>query len=327
MILLVQADGSFPNLALMRVAAHHRSLGDEVRLTTIWKDACSSLHRPDRVYVSAILKESMGDVLEIQKQRPDAIVGGSGVDLSTTLDSVGITTRDKDYSVYPETKYSIGYTQRGCRYKCEFCVVPQAEGKPTDEDRPWTIWRGKPHPKKLMLLDNDFFGGPNWKTNALEIIDGRFKVCLCQGVNLRTITEEQAEMLSLMNMRNTKFTAKRIYTAWDDPKDGSRFFTGLERLLVHHVRPDDVMVYMLVGRSPADTIADALARRDALRAKGVRPYPMPYRRTKEWIGFQRWIIGAYDKGILWQEWVDAGYQPSNLRRQFNAQLALFGGSR
>ena len=39
---------------------------------------------------------------------------------------------------------------------------------------------------------------------------------------------------------------------------------------------------------------------------------MPCRRTAELIGFQRWVIGAYDKSFTWQEWTAAKYRPERL---------------
>ena len=44
----------------------------------------------------------------------------------------------------------------------------------------------------------------------------------------------------------------------------------------------------------------------------IFPYPMPYHRTREAVGFQRWVIGHYDKRVSWKEWEEARYQPKNL---------------
>src|ERR1700679_2281967 len=54
---------------------------------------------------------------------------------------------------------------------------------------------------------------------------------------------------------------------------------------------------MLIGYWPGETHADRDYRRARLREWGARPYPMPYVRTPELVGFQRWVIGAYDKRI------------------------------
>jgi tRNA A37 methylthiotransferase MiaB len=47
----------------------------------------------------------------------------------SSLESHGILTLEQDYTIYPRFQQSIGFTQRGCRLNCSFCVVPQKEGK------------------------------------------------------------------------------------------------------------------------------------------------------------------------------------------------------
>jgi hypothetical protein len=106
--------------------------------------------------------------------------------------------------------------------------------------------------------------------------------------------------------------ARRIYTAWDSKGDERALFRGLHRLVKHGVRPDHIMVYMLVGYWPGETAADREYRRAALRAFGARPYPMPFVRTREVVGFQRWVVGAYDKKISWADWSAAGFSPRGL---------------
>lgn len=114
---------------------------------------------------------------------------------------------------------------------------------------------------------------------------------------------------------------KRIYTAWDNRKDEARLFRGLEALVRNGIKPDHIMVYILIGYWPGETHEDRDYRRQRLREFGARPYPMPFVRTPELLAFQRWVIGAYDKQIPWSEWTEARYQPRNLQRR-NRQLAL-----
>jgi hypothetical protein len=78
------------------------------------------------------------------------------------------------------------------------------------------------------------------------------------------------------------------------------------------VKPDYIMVYILVGYWPGETEYDRLYRWRKLREFGARPYPMPFIRTPELVGFQRWIVGAYDKRFTWDQWKTAGYRPENL---------------
>ena len=183
------------------------------------------------------------------------------------------------------------------------------------------IWRGAPWPKQIILLDNDFFGQPRWADRIQEMQIGKFKVSFNQGINARMLTDETAAAIASVDYRDDGMTDKRIYTAWDNRKDESRLFAGLEALVRHGVRPDHIMVYVLVGFWPGETAEDRDYRRARLRAFGARPYPMPYVRTPELVGFQRWVIGAYDKVVPWAEWQAARYEPRNLTRQ-SAQLSL-----
>src|SRR5207249_2795214 len=102
----------------------------------------------DKVYASTIFTRSLPIVARVRRVYPGAIVGGTGFDLTTTLESVGVPTRGTvDYSDYPKNRESVGFTQRGCRLKCEFCNVPIKEGRPVDWDSIGEIWRGEPWPR------------------------------------------------------------------------------------------------------------------------------------------------------------------------------------
>jgi hypothetical protein len=70
---------------------------------------------------------------------------------------------------------------------------------------------------------------------------------------------------------------------------------------------------MLIGFTPDETHEDRDSRRRKLREFGALPYPMPFRRTPELVGFQRWVVGAYDKRVPWEYWRAANYQPRQLR--------------
>lgn len=312
-VLLCQLDGKLPNLALMRIGSHHRALGDE-RIIVHGAQFRVGLwgYNPDRVYASAIFRKTESLVTDLRREYPNAIIGGTGYDLRVKVEDYGVTTHDLDYSLYPRFPHSIGFTQRGCRLACEFCVVPKKEGRVKPESTISEIWRGDPWPKNVLLLDNDFFGQPRWRDRIAEIRDGGFKVCFNQGINARCLTEEAAEAIASVDYRDDSFSRKRIYTAWDSRGDHATLFKGLNRLVKYGVQPDHIMVFMLIGYWPGETHQDRNYRRRYLRRFGARPYPMPYVRTPELIGFQRWVVGAYDKRIGWNAWERAKYQPANL---------------
>jgi hypothetical protein len=219
-ILLCQIDGSIPNLALMRISAHHKALGDDVEIR---HGAAFRRHlwdsQPDRIYASAIFLKSRPTVKLLLAEHPDSIVGGTGWDIGKTVESVGITSARLDYTLYPRFRQSIGFTQRGCRLRCSFCVVPQKEGAMRQEATIYDIWRGDPWPRELLLLDNDFFGQPEWRERVHEIREGGFKVSFNQGINARFLTDEAAEAIASLDYRDDSMKVKRIYTAWDNLKD------------------------------------------------------------------------------------------------------------
>ena len=317
-VLLLQLDGKLPNLALMRIAAHHA--GDEVVFRQIGNRAAmeNSLFDPlssfDRVYASLIFDRSRPLAERLKELRPDAVIGGTGWDLRITLEQRGITAQP-DYAIYPRFPHSIGFTQRGCRLRCKFCVVPEKEGAVTEANTIAEIWRGEGHPRNLLLLDNDFFGQSHWQQRIEEIRSGGFKVSFNQGINARMLTDETAAAIASVRYFDDQFQRRRIYTAWDNQKDERRLFAGLNALTKHGINPDHIMVYMLIGYWSGETAADRDYRRARVREFGCRPYPMPFVRTPELVGFQRWVVGAYDKRFTWAQWVAAGYRPERLGAQ------------
>lgn len=126
--------------------------------------------------------------------------------------SQGGDERELDCSLYPDFTGSIGFTQRGCPLACKFCVVPRKEGKNRSGRSIAEIWRGAGHPKNLHLLDNDFFGQPReqWQARIAEIREGKFRVCLNQGINVRLLDEDAAAALASIEYRDDQFQERRL---------------------------------------------------------------------------------------------------------------------
>jgi hypothetical protein len=318
-VLLLHLDGKIPNIALMRLAAHHRAQGDtvELRRADNPRFVGPRFGDPawDRVYGSLIFERTRPHAERVARQYPGMILGGTGWNVASSLEAVGVTTEAQDYADYSAWRQSIGFTQRGCRLRCSFCVVPRKEGAVRETQTVADIWRGDPWPREVILLDNDFFGQPRWADRIEELRAGRFKVSFNQGINARMLTDETAAAIASVDYRDDGMTRKCIYTAWDNRKDEGRLFAGLEALVRHGVKPNHITVYILVGYWPGEEHADREYRRARLRAFGAVPYPMPFVRTRELISFQRWVVGAYDKGIPWAEWCAAGHYPTGINRR------------
>lgn len=318
-VLILQLDGSLPNLALMRIAGHHRHLGDivEYRAAHGRQSVEAGLYDApyERVYAGLIFEKTRPLAKRLKQVYPRAILGGTGWDYTTTLADVGVPENTTpDYSHHPSYPHSIGFSQRGCRLTCSFCVVPKKEGRPASGEAIADIWRGEPYPRSLVLLDNDFFGLPDWPERTAAIRDGGFRVNFNQGINARFLTTETAGAIASVSYWDADFRKRRVYTAWDNRRDEARLFAGLDCLKAAGVPPAHVMVYVLVAydhlrRIGSPTITDDdVYRVEQLRKWGADPYPMPFLRNRETIGFQRWVCRFVEKrGVSWAEYQRLGY--------------------
>ena len=325
LVRLVQLDGKLPNLALMKLAHWHRAQGDKVHLTRSVSPTMFD-ELPHVVYGSAIFEFSANRVQALLSAYPDAIVGGtgSGGALADTVESaLGVEEYEHyDYTVYPDYPFSLGFTQRGCRLRCGFCVVPGKEGRPKPVNGVHDIWRPG-SPRCVMLLDNDFFGQPkdHWQARIEELRDGKFKVSFIQGINIRLVDDDAAAALASVRYYDDQFLRRRLYTAWDSLRDERIFFRGLERLQAAGIPAQHLMVYMLVGYLPTETMEAVMYRYHRLRDAGCMPYPMVYDRSRrDLLGFQRWVVRRYDQIAPWEEY-QSYWKPNQID---DRQLPLVG---
>lgn len=275
-IRVTQLDGKLPNLALMRLAAWHREQGDNV----YWQRGTQrGLHEPDYdiVYGSAIFTTSAKAVALFRSQFPHALIGGWGGDRQLRVeDIVPSQFTLADYSGFTDFTASLGYTMRGCRFKCGFCMVPKMEGRARSEGPISAIWRGEGHPKHIHLLDNDFFGNPVWRDRVDEIEAGGFRVCINQGINVRLLDDDAAAAIVRIAPYGTDFKHRRLYTAWDNIGDEQVFFDGVDRLERAGWPAHRIMAYMLVGYDPRETWERIFHRFDRMVERRIEPYVMVF---------------------------------------------------
>ena len=292
-IRLTQIDGKLPNLALMKLSSFFKSQGHSVFFE---QSVRRGLFEPDYdlVFGSVIFSTSAKKVALFRSEFPEAKIGGTGADEKWTVeDFTGDYPDQYDYSIYPKFRHSIGFSQRGCRLRCKFCVVPEKEGKNRSANGIGDIWRGNPHPKNLLLLDNDFFGQPDWRVKSEEIIAGGFKVCFSQGINIRLFDREAAGVLARMKYYDDAFERRRIYTAWDNLRDAEIFFRGIGYLTEAGVKPDEIMVYFLCNYWQKGLTDDVWERFNRMVEIGLRPYPMVFdvaNADPKIKNFQTWVI-------------------------------------
>jgi hypothetical protein len=260
---LIQVDGKLPNLALMKLSAWHKSQGDEVIFPYDYQDMFAG--KMDKVYAAVVFDWNRGKAAEYA--RWGAVVGGTGWNLKTMLPSE-IESMKPDYELYG-IDYGFGFTSRGCIRNCQFCVVPRKEGNIHEVAMPKELLN--PKSKELILLDNNFLASPLWREKSLQIIDQKIKVDFTQGLDIRLVDEEKAELLAAMKHR------KRIHFAFDSLQIEKEVRHGIELLLSQGINHDRLSFYVLVNFS--STIEQDLKRIAILDEYGVNSFVMVYNKA------------------------------------------------
>jgi len=280
---LIDVDGhNFPNLPLMKLSAWHKQQGDTVEWYDPIKALCDGEY--DRVYMSKVF--TFTPDYNNQVYAKDIVKGGTGY----FYPDGGQFLQDEiehiypDYDLYGIKNTAYGFITRGCPRNCNFCIVGHKEGLISRKVADLTeFWHGQ---KNIVLLDPNLLASKEWKDILQQLIDSKAWVDFSQGVDIRLMTEEKAEMIKQIKV-------KQIHFAWDrySDKDNivSKFrmfkeITGWDRRKMG--------VYVLTN---FDTTHDQdLERIYTLRDLGYWPYVMIYNKDKLPKGhitrkLQRWV--------------------------------------
>lgn len=321
---LFQVDGTeyqgvpFPNMALMKISAYHKSIGDTVE----WYKGDLFNSEYEVVYLSKIFSFS-----DMPPMRDNFIIGGTGISFDNVLPKY-IEDMTIDWSIYPNTQFHCGFSMKGCRFNiktCPFCCVPIKEGRPYNYNSIDELLINPSGGKNLMLLDNDFFGGTNWENNLNRIIELNLKVCFAQGLNIRIISERQVKLLSKVNYRNTKFNKKYLTFAWDRTDDEKTIYRGIERCEKFGIPTKNMQFFILVGFDSSEK--EDLDRITKIIKAGARPFVMPFNKKDPYQkALARW---ANHKAILNSvSWQDYDYNPGKkFKKQLeyvNKRLEIYG---
>ena len=308
---LYDVDSVIPNLALLKLSAHHRARGDRVELfEPLWRDDY------DVVYASKVFTFSSAPYLD------DGMVrGGTGFGVEGTLppEVEQCIPHPADYALW-DYPHSIGFTMRGCRFRCDFCVVPAMEGKPFSGMAVADIWTNRDS-RLVILLDNDFFDAIRQLQGQIDqILALDLLVSFSQGLNIRIITDEQAAAVASVKFRNLKGTKKQCHFAWDRIRDERLVLAGIDRCLANGLKPNQMAFFVLVG---FDTTPEQDLRRVTILAeRGCDPFVMPYDRKSAYQrAFARWVNHkAVFRTVTWPE-----YRSSVKRRRkaVDGQKSLF----
>ena len=275
-VLLVDVDSKISNLALMKISAYHKLLGDTVGF---------GIENPDKVYISCVFKKNAGQAKGIARYYPDAEIdiGGSGVDLKKELPPE-IELIKPDYDLY-QTTYSQGYTTRGCIRNCGFCIVPEKEGKIRINQHPSEF--ADPRFDTMMIMDNNLFAAPeDWQKDVFDWFENTStKMISPQGWDARLLTDDRWKRLKSIKH------AMAIHFAWDDIKDEKRIERAIEIIKQSGASKGylqrQISFYVLAGFN--STFEDALYRCTRLKEMGTQSFVMPYHKKDKRINaLARW---------------------------------------
>lgn len=306
---LIHMGGALPNIALMRLSAYHKALGDEVVLRV------KPLDGPDRVYISTLFtwrRDKVEETASYFRAFADVQIGGSGWDLSLRLPSE-VDEHEPDYDLYG-IDYGMGYSSRGCIRTCAFCPVPKSEGSIREDVAIARLLN--PRSNKLMLLDNNFFAS-DWRPKVAEIRDRGLIVDWPQGNDIRLMTDEIASDLGDLRCRGQiagdSFTRRNmLHFAWDLPANQARkdeVLRGVRLLFDAGFTPRDLRFCLLIGY-PGYHVDEELDRIDTLHSLGVEPYVMVYRDYGERDNRERMRmdIQHWNNGHVWRKVAFADYR-------------------
>lgn len=284
---LIDVDGhNFPNLALMRISAYHKSKGDTVEWW--WTDF---IHY-DIVYMSKIFSDAYSKDVEEPMNADKVIKGGTGYCISLGEDGKEHFDKSKnlslppeiekmfpDYSLYPQFDFAVAMTSRGCPRGCAFCHVAAKEGRCAVKVADVSdFWNGQKH---IEVLDPNITACKEKRDLMRQYRETNASICFNQGLDIRLLDDYDIDDINHMRIKDLHF-------AWDNPKDDlERKF----RNFANNFRRKSHIgtVYCLTNFN--STMEENLYRIYILRDMGFDPFVMVYDKPhapKEIRKLQRW---------------------------------------
>ena len=257
---LIDVDShNFPNLALMKISAYHKSKGDQVEW---W----NGLLHYDVVYKSKIFTELYSHDDDFVINADEVVRGGTGYDLQNKL-PYEIEHQYPDYELYGIKDKAYGFLTRGCPRHCPFCIVSEKEGNTHTVAELGEWWSGQ---KEIVLMDSNITAAKDCERLFNDLIESNALINFEGGLDIRFFTDKCAEQLNRMK-------TSMIHFAWDNYE-----FDTYEKL--KRSRPflnkngRNIRVYVLTNYNT--THEQDLERIYKLKELDYDPYVMIYNKPK-----------------------------------------------
>ena len=211
-----------PNLALMKISGYMKEQGHETELLTSYDNLDY-----DKIYLSKVFTKT-NIPIDLNKHK-NIEIGGTGFyyDKAPNLpdeiehhmpdyhlydkyveDKITLGEKRSKYKDYLD--YSIGFTTRGCFRQCSFCV--NKKYKSAFKHSPVKEFYD-PTRKYIYLWDDNFLACSSWREVLEELKETKRYFQFRQGLDIRLMTEEKAQILS-----GVKYHGDYIF-AFDHIKD------------------------------------------------------------------------------------------------------------
>ena len=259
-VCLIDIDSKIPNVALMKISAYHKSIGDSVKLGYE-----PLFDRPDKAYASKIF-----DFTPDMAYKPECeiIKGGPGYSLENRLELPDYERIMPDYSLYG-CDYAIGRFTRGCPNNCPWCIVPKMDGNEVRHVADLKdFWIGQ---KIVRVLDDNLMANHDEFMRACEQLAKAGVHVLWEALDIRHVTKETARALASVKH------VKTIHFAWDGPSQDEAVPRGIAYLRDAGIKPYRLSFYVLVGFNTSQWYD--LRRIYTIRDLGANPFVMPFNKT------------------------------------------------
>ena len=297
---LIDVDGhNFPNLPLMRISAYHKARGDTVEWW--W-----GFNHYDVVYMSKIFSDAYSPDIPEPLNADKVIKGGTGYCISLGADGKEHFDKSKnnslpqeiercfpDYTIYPQYKFAVSLTSRGCPRQCSFCHVAAKEGcKSVRVASVYDFWQ-RGGQDEIQVLDPNITACRDKRELFREYLETGAMIEFNQGLDIRLLNDDDIADINRMRL-------KTLHFAWDNPNED--LTAKFEKFSQKFRRNSNIgTVYVLTNYN--STMEQNLFRIYKLRELGFDPYVMVYdkenapieiRRLQRWCN-AKWIFKRVPK--------------------------------